>query len=302
VLLGGAFSIVTPISLATLNLVSATLSLTGADEDEMDWTLDGRIPEERIEQFVRSQFGDDAARVLTGGIPKLLGIDIRNNVQQDFFFRSPIVPAVGDQTFVQEKLKELLPVASVLQGFYNSAGSAAEGDFKKALKDFGQRGFGAAIRANDLVNNDGLILTKDGRIVADLSENALAPVLIAAGFNPTVASEGTRRRGSELLTGRQYSEAKRRVEDAAYVAVRISEISGDNSAQDAVEALVERFNEKFAKGDSAIALDYEKLIQSSQKKAAKEYERFLSGQAGSGSRAKDAYLKRELGNPSNADD
>jgi hypothetical protein len=302
VLLGGAFSTITPISFLTLNLISAAMSAVGADDDEFDWTLDSRIPEERIEQYVREKLGANQARLLTGGIPKLLGVDIRNNVQQDWFFRSQIIPAVGDRALFEEKFNETLPVISVLQSLYNSGSSLVSGDLTQAVKDLGQRGVGGAFRAGNLINNDGLIMTKNGRIIADLGENAFAPVLVGLGFTPTAASEGQRRRGNEMLVGRQYNEAKRVIEDAAYAAVRFSEINGDNSAQEAVEVMVEKFNEKYAEGDSKIALNYEKIIQSSLTKAKQERDRFYSKEVDSGNKGRNAYLKRELGTVSDNDD
>jgi hypothetical protein len=92
------------------------------------------------------------------------------------------------------------------------------------------------------------------------------------------------------------------IEDAAYAAVRFSEINGDNSAQEAVEVMVEKFNEKYAEGDSKIALNYEKIIQSSLTKAKQERDRFYSKEVDSGNKGRNAYLKRELGTVSDDDD
>ena len=291
-LLAGPFSVVTPLSIAALTFFSAAMSAAGVDDDEFEFTLDARIPEERIAEYVSKAFGEDASNLLTGGVPKALGLNIRGNLQQDFFFRSQLVPSDVGSNYFWDKTKELLPIIQIMQNGLNAAGELKQGDIQKTVQAVGQRGVNSLIKSYEALQNENFLIAKNGRIVAELSNPELFAT--ALGFNSTNASNGQDKRGNELLAGKLYDNAKKQVADAVYLAVRISEMTDDDSAMEAARGIVEKFNDKYAKGDPDIELKFAKLLDSASKKSKKEWERFATGAPMTGSAAKDAYLEREL--------
>ena len=168
----------------------------------------------------------------------------------------------------------------------------ADGELHPGL--VGQRGVNGLIRAMDVVSQDGYLYTKGGRIVADLS--VADQFLYGAGFSPTTVKEAQTQIGLEKRVGGLYTEAKKKVTDTIYMAIRMQEHGDDGAMLELARAAVDRFNAEFTKDNLGVQLDYEKEFTRLSKKAAKERELFESKEIDLGSAAKSAFVRRYLGN------
>lgn len=285
-ILAGPFALATPISFTMISMLNGLLSAGDLDDDEI--RMDNVLNEARVENYVRKTLGDDAAKLLTGGIPKLLGIDLRGNLQQDFFIRGSLwSDRIEDTPY--ELGKQLLPGLQIASNILKAGGSVADGEMGKAVEALGQRGISSALKAVALMQNDNYLTTKHGRIIAQLS----GPEAIAKGlgFNVTTASDANKQISLEYKAGKDYDGALRAVKDEVYVAYNFSQMTGDDSALVVAQNKLDRFNKEYADGNPEIELSFDKELEKAKKKSTKEWDAFTSNTRDFGSKGKNAYME-----------
>lgn len=299
-LMGGAFSLITPVSLAFTSLLSLGLSAAGVDDDEMEWGLLGvgaQKNEDRVERYIKKTLGEEAARFVTGGVPKVLGVDLRANLQQDLWFRGPIFQDDG----LKKAITGSIPLISAADTAFGIASNVVQGKsfnsdiaFGQALTQSGQRGLSAVGRALSAVENDGRIVTKNGTIVTQI--DGLGDwLLVFGGMTPTKLSEGRSSVREDAALNKEYQSARAALSQTVGLAVSMAAQGSDKDLTDLAQKAVDKFNEKFKLAGSDSALNLGDLLETAKKRYADERKRYEDGNPVARGEGAKRYIRLKTG-------